>query len=141
MSMKSAVIGTMAVAILAVSPVGAAAQTAKSKAIDSGAKQLTSMEIAKLVVGKTVTARAGKKRFLFHYSTDNVLSGKLIGGKWSGSGFYGITDDDRICISMGNDKGRLRCLTLLSLNGAVSKYDVKGARTFELLAFEKGNHM
>lgn len=141
MRLKATLIGTLALAILAMSALGAVAQTAKEKAIDAGATQLTSDQIADLLVGKTVTARSGGKRFLFHYSEDNVLSGKLIGGGWSGTGYYGITDDDRVCLSMAKDKGRLRCLTLLSSNGAVKKYNVNGDMTFELLAFQEGKHL
>ena len=109
--------------------------------MDAGAQRLTSEEIADLLVGKTVTGKAGEKRFLFHYSEDNVLSGKLIGGDWSDTGYYGITDDDRVCLSMSKDKGRLRCLTLLRLDGAVRKYNVTGDMTFELLEFQEGNHL
>ena len=103
MGIKTALIGTLALAVLAASSVGVAAHTAKEKAINAGAKQLTSEEIADLLVGKTVTAKSGEKRFLFHYSDDNVLSGKLIGGGWSGTGYYGITDDDRVCLSMSKE--------------------------------------
>lgn len=138
---KVTLIGALALAAFVVSAAGATAQTAREKAINAGAKQLSASEIADLVVGKTVTARSGKKRFLFHYSNDNVLSGKLIGGGWSGSGYYGITDDNRVCVSMSKDKGRLRCLTLLSLNGTVRKYNVSGEVAFELLGFQEGNSM
>jgi hypothetical protein len=78
---------------------------------------------------------------LFYYSDDNVLSGKLIGGDWSDTGYYGITDDDRVCLSITKDKGRLRCLTLLKWDGSVKKYDTNGNMTFELLGFEEGNHL
>ena len=141
MSIRAALIGTLALAVLTASSVGAGAQTAREKALNAGAKQLSSSEIADLVVGKTVTAKSGKKRFLFHYSHQNVLSGKLIGGGWSDTGYYGITDDDRMCVSISKDKGRLRCLTLLALNGAVKKYNTKGVMTFEFLGFKKGKHM
>jgi hypothetical protein len=135
---KAAFIGAMAFAVLAVSSVGAAAETAREKVVNAGATKVTSEEIADLIVGKTVTAVSGKKRFLFHYSADNVLSGKLIGGGWSDTGYYGITDDDRVCLSVSKDKGRLRCLTLLRLNGTVRKYNANGDMTFELLDFRQG---
>jgi hypothetical protein len=109
--------------------------------MNAGAEQLKSEEIAELIVGKTVTARSGEKTFYFHYSEDNVLSGQLIGGGWSAAGYYGLTDDDRVCLSMGKDQGRLRCLTLLRLDGAVSKYNVDGKMTFELLEFQNGNRL
>jgi len=141
MSTKITVIGTWAIAVLVLSAAGAVAQTAREAAIDAGAVQLTSEEIADLIVGKTVTARLGEKRFMFFYGTDNVLSGKLIGGNWSGTGYYGITDDNRVCLSMKKDKGRLRCLALLRLDGTVRKYTVDGKMTFELLEFQEGNRL
>jgi hypothetical protein len=141
MSTRAALIGTLAFAVLAGSTVGAAAETAREKALSAGATQLTSDEIANLIVGKTVTAKSGEKKFLFYYSDDNVLSGKLIGGDWSDTGYYGITDDNRVCLSITKDKGRLRCLTLLKSDGSVKKYDVHGNMTFELLGFEEGNHL
>ncbi len=141
MNTRAALIGTLAFAVLAGSAVGAAVETAREKALDAGATQLTSDEIANLIVGKTVTAKSGEKRFLFYYSDDNVLSGKLIGGDWSDTGYYGITDDDRVCLSITKDKGRLRCLTVLKSDGSVKKYDVNGNMTFELLGFEEGNHL
>jgi hypothetical protein len=139
MSTKGVLIGTLAFVVLAVSSVGVGAETAKEKAMNAGAKQLTGEEIANLLVGKTVTARSGEKKFLFHYSKDNVLSGKLIGGDWSDTGYYGITDDNRVCLSMSKDKGRLRCMTLLrKRDGTVEKYNVDGNMTFELLKFQEG---
>ena len=107
-------------------------------ALKSGAVRLTSEQIAKQIVGKTVTVALGKKRFLFHYSKDNVLSGRLIGGNWSDSGYYGITDDNRVCLSMTKDKGRLRCMTLLKQNGTIRKYNTAGKATFTLLEFSNG---
>ena len=141
MSTKASLIGALTLAVLAILSTDANAQTEQEKAITAGAKQLTSEEIAGLVVGKTVTARSGEKKFYFHYSEDNVLSGKLIGGDWSGAGYYGITDDDRLCLSMSKDKGRLRCVTLLRVDGSVRKYNVDGKMTFELLEFRDGNQL
>lgn len=135
---KAALIGLSALAVVAVSSLGAMAETAKEKAIKAGATQLTSEEIADLLVGKTVAARSGEKSFLFHYSEDNVLSGSLVDGDWSDAGYYGITDDDRVCLSMSKDNGRLRCVTLLELDGAVRKYNASGEMTFELLEFQDG---
>jgi hypothetical protein len=117
------------------------AQSAQQAALNAGATQLTSEEIEALIVGNTVKAKSGGKIFYFYYSADNVLSGKLDGGAWSGTGYYGITDDDRVCLSMAKDKGRLRCLTLMKLQGEVKKYDVEGKMTFELLEFQSGNRL
>jgi hypothetical protein len=138
MKTLAALTGAVALAALAVTTAGAAAETDLEKAINAGADRLTADQIAARLVGKTVTATAGEKRFLFYYSNDNVLSGKLIGGKWSGSGYYGITDDDRVCVSMGQDKGRLRCMALLAQNGTVKKFNTAGKMTFELHKFDDG---
>ena len=135
-----AAVGLMALLVLA-APHVVFAESARQTAINAGATQLTSEEIEALIVGNTVKAKSGEKVFYFYYSEDNVLSGKLIGGDWSGTGYYGITDDDRVCLSMSKDKGRLRCLSLLRLDGAVRKYNVTGDMTFELLEFQEGNHL
>ncbi|RTR02045.1 hypothetical protein [Halomonas nitroreducens] len=132
--------GTLLVSIL-VATAGTASSSEQEAAMQAGATQLTSDEIAELIVGKTVTAKSGDKRFLFHYSEDNVLSGKMIDGDWSDTGYYGITDDDRVCLSMTNDQGRLRCLTLLKADDTVKKYNADGDMTFELLEFQEGNQL
>ena len=141
MSLKSmAIAGLMALLVWA-TPHVAYAETELQTAIKAGATQLTSEEIETLLVGNTVKAKSGQKVFFFHYSKTNVLSGKLDGGGWSGAGYYGITDNDRVCLSMAKDKGRLRCLTLMKLEGEVKKYNVDGKMTFELLEFQSGNHL
>ncbi|MFQ5565645.1 MAG: hypothetical protein ACE5EU_04710 [Paracoccaceae bacterium] len=120
---------------------GAPAATAGSDledALAAGATRLSADEIATRIVGKTVSAALGEKRFLFYYSADNVLTGQLVGGGWSGSGYYGITDDDRVCLSMAKDKGRLRCLTLLEQDGKIIKYRTDGSASFEMLEFHDG---
>lgn len=141
MSVRANLIGALTFAVLAASSIDAYAETEQERAMDAGANQLTSEEIAALIVGKTVTARSGEKQFYFHYSEDNILSGKLVSGDWSDAGYYGITDDDRVCLSISKDKGRLRCLTLLRLDGVVRKYNVDGKMTFELLEVQEGNHL
>lgn len=107
-------------------------------ALAGGGERLSSEEIADLIVGKTVSAKLGDKRFLFFYGPDNVLSGQLVGGNWSDEGFYGITDDDRVCVSMTKDTGRLRCLTLVRQGDQLRKYTADGSASFELLEFQNG---
>ena len=141
MSVKSSISGIVTIAILSIVAANVVADTARDQAIKSGARQLNAGEIARLVVGKTVTAQSGNKKFLFYYGNDNVLRGRLLGGNWSDTGYYGITDDDRICLSVTKDKGRLRCLSLLNLNGTVRKYNVQGKMTFELLEYQDGNQL
>ncbi|PPI84534.1 hypothetical protein KEHDKFFH_09705 [Marinobacter maroccanus] len=119
----------------------AVADSEQQAAIDHGAVQLSSEEIEALVVGNTVTAKAGEKVFNFHYGTDNVIAGELVGGGWSGTGYYGITDQDSVCLSMAQDKGRLRCMTIMKQDGAFRKYSATGELTFELLEVRTGNRL
>jgi len=141
MRIKSSISSLTTIAVLSLATANVAADSARDQAIKSGARQLNADEIARLVVGKTVTAQSGHKKFLFYYGNDNVLRGKLLGGNWSDTGYYGITDDDRICVSVTKDKGRLRCLSLFSLNGTVRKYNIQGKMTFELLDYRDGNQL
>ncbi len=134
-------LNTMVLALLVPPAAGAMAATDKQEALDAGARQLTSEQIADRIVDKTVTARLGDKRFMFHYSKDNVLTGEMIGGDWSDTGYYGIADNDRVCLSMSNDEGRLRCLSLLEVDGRLVKYNSAGEKTFELLEFQDGNRL
>ncbi len=116
------------------------AQTALEQALASGAP-LSSNEISERIVEHTITARAGERTFLFYYGSDNRLIGRMVDGDWSDSGYYGITDDDRICLSMTPDKGRLRCMSLVARDGIVQKFNSAGELTFELLSFEEGNQL
>jgi hypothetical protein len=68
MSIRASLIGAVTFAVLAASSIDAKAETAREKAMNAGAEQLKSEEIAELIVGKTVTARSGEKTFYFHYS-------------------------------------------------------------------------
>jgi len=133
-----ALVGSLAVPA-AIQP--ALAGSELQDAMKAGATQLSAKEIAELVVGKTVKAKSGQKTFMFHYSADNVLAGKLVGGNWSGSGYYGITDNNRVCVSMKKDKGHLRCMKVLKQGSAIRKYDVTGKMVFELLEFQDGNRL
>lgn len=134
-------LNTVVLTLLVLPAAGAMAATEKQEALDAGARQLTSEQIADRIVDKTVTARLGDKRFMFHYSKDNVLTGEMIGGDWSDTGYYGIADNDRVCLSMSNDEGRLRCLSLLEVDGRLVKYNSAGEKTFELLEFQDGNRL
>lgn len=134
-------LNTVVLALMVLPAAGAVAATEKQEALDTGARQLTSEQIADRIVDKTVTARLGDKRFLFHYSEDNVLTGEMIDGDWSDTGYYGIADNDRVCLSMSKDEGRLRCLSLLEVDGQLIKYNSAGKKTFELLEFQDGNQL
>ena len=116
------------------------AQTPLEAAIADGTP-LTSDEISELIVGQTVTARAGENTVLFYYSPENVLTGRMVDGAWIDTGYYGIADDNRVCLSMTPDAGRLRCMTLVAIDGVVQKFNAIGELTFELLAFEDGDQL
>lgn len=139
MTLKTTTLGPLAALALMASAHAATAGSELTKALDAGADRLTAEQIESLLVGNTVTARAGEKRFRFYYSPDNVISGTMIGGDWSDRGYYGVTDTDQVCVSISKDQGRLRCLTLLRHDdGIVRKYSADGKMTFELLDFEEG---
>ncbi len=91
MNLKATLIGTLAFVALAALSFGAAAYwvSAKEKALNAGAQQLTSDQIAERLAGKTVTfvSASGDKKFLIYYSEDNDIAGKMIGGNWSDTGF------------------------------------------------------
>lgn len=105
-------------------------------AISNGGEVLKANQIAELIVGKIITAKAGKKTFRFFYDPSNVLDGELTNVGWKGSGAYAITDSDQVCVSMAADKGRYRCLTAVRTGETVQKFNTKGDMTFELLGFE-----
>ncbi|MBB3185551.1 hypothetical protein FHR95_003141 [Halomonas fontilapidosi] len=143
MKIKISLVGIPAVVILASTSFSAAAETEMEEALDKGARQLTSDEIAERFVGKTGTwvSASGDRKIAIHYSEDNVLTGKLLGGDWSGTGYYGVTNDDSICVSWDpTDEGRLRCLDVLVVDGVVTKFNAgDGSLNGSYQKFEDGN--
>ncbi|WP_306257372.1 hypothetical protein [Pararhizobium sp. IMCC21322] len=105
-------------------------------AINNGGEMLNAGQIAELIVGKVVTAKAGEKEFRFFYDPSNILEGELTNGGWKGTGAYAITDNNQVCVSMAADKGRYRCLTAVRVGETVQKFNVEGKMTFVLLGFE-----
>ena len=143
MNLKATVIGTLAFVVLAAASFGAAATwiTDKEKALNAGAQNLTANEIAERFAGKTVTfaAASGDKKFLIYYSEDNEVARKMIGGNWSDTGFYGVADNNTICLSWnGSDKPRLRCFHVLLVNGVVKKFKADGSLSGSIVKFEDG---
>jgi hypothetical protein len=141
MNLKATLIGISAFGLLVASSFGAAAETAKEKALSDGAKQLSSNEIVERIAGKTVTfvTAAGDKKFLVYYSEDNAIAGKMIGGNWSDTGFYGIADNNTICLSWnGSDKPRLRCMHVLLVDGVMKKFTADGSLSGSIVKFEDG---
>ncbi|WP_433990237.1 hypothetical protein SuNHUV7_16310 (plasmid) [Pseudoseohaeicola sp. NH-UV-7] len=112
------------------------ADTELQTALKNGGKQLSSDQIAELLIGHAVTAKSGDKMFRFYYDPSNVVSGVLTNGGWEGSGSYAITDTNKVCVSMAADNGRFRCLTAVRNGDVVQKFDVNGKMTFELLSTE-----
>jgi hypothetical protein len=112
------------------------AETDLDAALNNGAERLNADQIAELLIGNTVTATSGEKRFRFFYDPNNVVSGELANGGWSGAGAFAITDTDKVCVSMAADKGRYRCMTVLRVGDSVQKFSADGKRTFELHSFE-----
>ena len=141
MNVKATLISTLTIVLLTASSFGAAAETAKAKALNNGAKQLTSDEIAKRLAGKTVTfvVASGKKKFLIQYGKANELAGKMIGGKWSDTGFYGVADNNTVCLSWKNrDKPRLRCMYVLQVDGVLTKFKPDGSLIGSIEKIEDG---
>ncbi len=141
MNLKATLIGTLAFVMLAASSFGAAAETAKEKALNAGAKQLTADEIAERFVGMTGmwVSPSGDKKIQIYYGQNNDLYAKLVGGDWSGTGYYGVANNDSICISWkGKDKGRLRCLEVLIDDGVIKKFNVGGDLNGSYENFEEG---
>ncbi len=143
MNLKAALIGISAFVLLTAASFGAAATwiTAKEKALNAGAQKLTAKDIAERFAGKTVTfvSASGDKKFLVYYSEDNDIAGKMIGGTWSDTGFYGIADNNTICLSWnGSDKPRLRCFHVLLVDGVVKKFKADGSLSGSVVKFEDG---
>jgi hypothetical protein len=141
MNVKTTLIGTLAFVVLATSSFSAAAESDKEVALAKGAKQLTASEISERLAGKTVTfvSASGDKKFLIYYSADNDVAGKMIGGNWSDTGFYGIADNNTICLSWnGSDKPRLRCMHVLLVDGVVKKFTADGSLSGSIVKFEDG---
>ncbi|NOD47197.1 hypothetical protein GS624_07700 [Ruegeria sp. HKCCD5849] len=112
------------------------AQSDLETALNNGAERLDAEQIAELLIGKTVTATSGEKTFRFFYDPNNIVSGELTNGGWSGAGAFAITDTDKVCVSMVADKGRYRCMIVLRVGDSIQKFNADGKRTFELHSFE-----
>lgn len=131
----------VAVVMAAAAPLVFAGTTDEQAALEAGAERLTSDQIAERFVGQTVTfvSASGDKTFLIHYGEDNNVAGRMVGGGWSDTGYYAVANDDSICLSWnGSDKGRLRCMTVLVVDGVVKKYKADGSLSGSIVAFETG---
>lgn len=144
MDIKTTLTRTSAVFLLAASSFAVSAGTEKDEALSNGAKQLTADEIAERFTDATVTfaSASGDKRFLIYYGEDNDVAGKMLGGDWSDTGFYGVANDDSICLSWENsDKPRLRCMDVLVVDGVVKKFKADGSLSGSIVKFEEGKKL
>lgn len=133
-------IATVILFVASMAAFAGAAENARDKAIEAGATQLGSDEIAERFSGKTVTfARPDEKVFLVHYGPDNAVSGSMVGGDWSDTGYWAVTNADSICLSWSqSDKGRLRCFDVLLVDGVAKKFNPDGTLAGDLEKFEDG---
>lgn len=141
MNVNAALFGTLAFVVLATPSSGSAAGTELEEALAGGAKKLSADEIAERFVGKTGTwtSPSGDKTIRIHYGEDNDLTGKMVGADWSGTGYYGIANIDKICVSWEpKDQGRLRCLDVLVVDGTVKKFNADGSLNGSYANFEPG---
>ncbi len=119
----------------------AAEESALERALGAGASRLDAAEIAERFVGRTGTwvAASGDRTVRIFYGDDHRLVGRLVGGDWSGAGIYGVSSDDRLCVSWdGAEPDRLRCLHVLVVNGKVTKYDPTGGLNGHYERFAEG---
>ena len=113
-------------------------------ALANGAQHLDADGIAERLVGNTVTfvTASGDKTFLVYYAEGNELAGRMVGGTWSDTGYYGITDANTICLSWDHrDKPRLRCWDVALIDGEIVKFAADGSRVGSVTAVEAGNRL
>ena len=141
MTSKTTMMGVLAALGLIAASGPALAGSALDKALAEGAERLSADAIAERFVGHTGTwiSASGEKEIAIHYGEDNALEAEMVGGGWTGTGYYGITDTDRICVSWdGRDAGRLRCLDVLVVDGTVTKFNADGSLNGTYAGFEEG---
>lgn len=141
MNPKSVILGFLTMLTIASVSYDVQAASAVQKALNSGATRLTSDQIADQFVGRTGIwiSASGDKKIAIYYGKENDLHAEKVGGGWTGKGYYGIADNDSICISWaGKDRGRLRCLHVLIVNGKVTKFNADGSRNGSYEKFVDG---
>lgn len=130
-----------ALALLATTAV-ADADSAFQAAMANGGQRLDADAIAERIAGKTVTFRSadGAKTFLVYYGEGNEAAGRLLGGEWSDTGLYAITDADTICLSWAkSDRPRMRCMHVVLIDGKLHKFGADGSLSGTISAVEEGN--
>ncbi len=121
---------------------GAYAGSDLEKALENGAKRLSSDEIAERFIGKTLTfvsAKTGDK-YLVYYGPDNELAGGKVGGDTSNTGVSAVNDRDQMCLGWeGRDLPRIRCMDVLLIDGVVHKFRADGSLSGKIVEFAEGN--
>lgn len=141
MTVKTLTIACLTGLALIATAHGAHAASAMATALDNGATRLAADQIAERLVGRTGTwvSASGKKKIAIYYGKDNDIHATMVGGGWTGTGYYAIADDDSVCVSWdGKDKGRLRCLDVLIVDGRVTKFNADGSLNGTYEDFETG---
>jgi hypothetical protein len=118
----------------------ASADNTLQSALDGDAEQLVANEIAERFVGQTGTwvSGDGARKIEIFYGEDNALFASPVDEAKQRSGFYGITDTDRICISWDGGNDRLRCLDVVESDGTVAKYNANGSLNGTYAQFTDG---
>lgn len=118
----------------------ASADTTLQAALDGDAERLAADGIAERFVGRTGTwvSADGTREIEIFCGEDNALSASPVDGDKQMSGFYGITDTDRMCISWNGGNGRLRCLDVVESDGTIAKYNANGSLNGTYAQFTDG---
>lgn len=131
---------TLASLALMLTAHAASAEDTLRQALDAGAERLKADTIADRFVGQTGTwvSADGSRKIDIFYGGDNALIARPVGGDGQMTGFYGITDTDRICISWDGGDDRLRCLDVVETGGTIAKYNADGSLNGTYEAFSDG---
>ena len=135
-----ALVGASALTAVGAMP---AAATQLEDALADGATKLTAAEINLRLADKTVTFENMKSgaKVLLYYDGQNGLILRPVGSEKTLTGFYATDLADHVCLGIhGETPMRLRCMTVLSIEGVMYKYELDGSlrgRVVEELAGKK----
>lgn len=135
------VLGILAAPMMAT---GAGAGTAMEQALANGATQLTGDQIAARLGGKTVVFELASTggRYLVYYDGVNGMRLAKVGGEKVMKGFYAIDTADHVCFGIQKDAPlKLRCVSVLVVDGKLHKYELDGSLRGRVLEEADGNTM
>lgn len=137
---QSAIYTMLAALPLVLTAPGASAGDTLEQALDQGADRLDADAIVERFVGHTGTwvSPDGAKKINIYYGEDNGLFARPVGGEGQMTGFYGITDTDRMCISWDGGNDRLRCLDVVEDDRGIVKYNADGSLNGTYEQFSEG---